>query len=84
MLILELESCLPHKRHVYKNENAEICVKIEKSALGASVESTIKYFSSRKHGRSDFQVLTANHASDLKETIVSLPKHQVEWMRLST
>ena len=54
-LVSELESCLQHSVPIFKNDDAEVCAKIEEAARRISVKSTIKYFSRRKYRRGPFQ-----------------------------
>ena len=65
-LLSELESLPPHGSHVFKNDNAAFCVKIEESSSGASVDSTIKSLSRRKEAHSAFQSFISNHANEVK------------------
>ena len=43
-LISELESGLLHRRPIFKNDNAVVCINIEDAARGKSMESSIKSF----------------------------------------
>ena len=62
----ELFARLPHTGPIYKNDNVAVYQKIEETARGTSVESTLKHLSRRKYGRGAFLALIANHASDVK------------------
>ena len=73
-LISELQYLLPHSVPIFKNDNGEVYMKIEKTARGTSIESTIKSFSRHKDGRGTFQDLISNHASEVKHRSISRNK----------
>ena len=70
-LVSELEPRLPHCRPIFKNDNHAVCMNIEETARGISVESTNKYFSRRKDGHGAFQALISNHAGEVKHRVMS-------------
>ena len=66
-LVSELEPLLPHSGPIFNNDNAVVYVKIEEASRVKSVESTIKSFSRHKDGRSAFQYLISDDASEFKD-----------------
>ena len=65
-LLEELTARLPYTGAIFRNDNATVYIMIEKLAHGTSVVSMIKSFVCCKDGRSVFQALIANYASDAK------------------
>ena len=55
---------LPIEGPIFKNDNAVVYMMIEQAVRGYSVESTIKYYSGKKDGRSSFKAMISNHAGE--------------------
>ena len=67
----ELESRLSHSRPIFKNYDSVVCIRIKEASRGTSMESIIKYFPRRKHGRGAFQHLISNDSSKVKHRSMS-------------
>ena len=70
-LIFELESHLHHEGPICKNNNAEVCIKIEAFSRGTSVESTIKSLSRHKDGHGSFKAMIDAPAGEVKHRSIS-------------